>query len=100
MQVALCEITFYLHGARTLKDKRATVRRIIERTRARFDLAISETAEQDVHQRARIGFAAIGPDRRSLESLTDRIIQFIDELFVAERIGLEREILSWKGHYE
>ena len=99
MQVALCEITFFLHGARTLKDKRSIVRRILDRTRARFDVALAETGEQDVHQRARLGFAAIGPDRRALEALTDHVIQFIDELFVAERIGLEREILSWKGHY-
>lgn len=100
MHVGLCEVTFYFHGARTPREKRGQVRRLIDRVRTRFAVSIAETAEQESAQRARLGIALVGQDRRDADMRIDQVVQFMDELFLGERIGLEREVLSWKGVYE
>lgn len=99
MQVGLCELTLYFHGATSMRDKRGQLRRMIERTRQRWPVAMAETGEQDSPNRAKVGFAVIGGDRSEIDSQIDRVIQFMDELHLGERIGVEREILSWKGTY-
>lgn len=100
MQVGLCELTFFFHGATSVRDKRGQLRRMLDRTRQRWPLAIAEVDEHDSANRAKVGFALVGGDRREIESQIDRIIQFMDDMHLGQRIGVEREILSWKGTYD
>ncbi|MGM0578438.1 MAG: DUF503 domain-containing protein [Myxococcota bacterium] len=95
MVVALCEVEFALYEVGSLKVKRKIVRKLVDRVRARFKVSIGEVADQDVHGRARIGFALVGSDGRVLESTLDKILRFMDELYVAERMDVDREIFHW-----
>jgi len=56
------EIDLHLPQAHSLKDKRALVRPILDGARNRFSVASGEVAFQDKWQRARLGFACVGPD--------------------------------------
>ena len=97
MVVGLCEITMRLRQAQSLKDKRRALRQVIERTRARFDLSISETDANDDLRQARVGFAYVSNDSRVVESTLDRVLHFIRELHAAEIVHTEREIVHWEG---
>ena len=52
MQVGLCELTFFFHGAATMRDKRAQLRRMIDRTRQRH--IVYAGAEQRTEKNTRI----------------------------------------------
>lgn len=95
MVVGLCEVCVRIRAARSLKEKRGSMKKIIERTRARFGVSISETGEQDLLQQGRIGFSFVSHDRRKVQSTLDTVVRFMRELYVAEICDVDQEIISW-----
>ncbi|MGV8073085.1 MAG: DUF503 domain-containing protein [Syntrophobacteraceae bacterium] len=93
MTVGIARVSFRLHGNQSLKEKRTVVKSLVEKSRHRFNVSVAEVADQDVHQRATIGIAVIGSDARVLNSLLDRIIDFMDSLGLAELIDREIELI-------
>jgi uncharacterized protein YlxP (DUF503 family) len=67
-----------LPESHSLKDKRMVLRRIKDRTRQKFNVAIAEVGDGDVWQSALVGFAVIANQRRFVESMVEKIVNFID----------------------
>ncbi len=63
--------------ARSLKEKRRSVRSIVDRARARLDVRVVEVDGLDTWQRAVLGFAVVGNDRTVLQSVTDRVLSLV-----------------------
>lgn len=59
MHVAVALVEFHIPHSRSLKDKRAVVRPIVEGLRHRFQLSVAEVGYQDKWQRALIAFAVV-----------------------------------------
>jgi len=93
MTVGVARVTFRLHGNQSLKEKRKVVKSLVEKSRHRFNVSVAEVADQDVHQRATIGISVVGNDSRLLNSLLDRIIEFMDSLNIADLIDHEIELI-------
>lgn len=93
MTVGVARVSFLLHGNQSLKDKRKIVKSLVEKSRHRFNVSVAEVAQMDVHQRAIVGVAVIGNDARVLNSLLDRIIDFMDSLGLAEMLDREIELI-------
>ena len=55
MVVGLLALEIHLPDAHSLKDKRQVVRKLKERLRARFNVAVAELDHQDLWQRATVG---------------------------------------------
>jgi hypothetical protein len=76
MTVGLLSIELHLAGARSLKDKRAVLRRLKDRV-GRLNVAIAEVAHHDLRQRAGLGVVTVGVDQviaeRTLESVVSEI---------------------------
>ena len=101
MTVGVALVSFRLHEIHSLKEKRRIVKSLVEKSRSRFNVAVAEVADQDVHQKASIGIAVIGNDGRVLNSLLDRIIDFMESLGLADLVSREIElipILNWTGY--
>ena len=73
MFVGVLKLTFHIPHARSLKDKRAVVRRFRDRVRARFDVSIAEVGDQDLHQRAVFGVAVVSSDSSVCDALLDKV---------------------------
>ncbi len=69
MHVGVLRLTLHIPHARSLKDKRATVRRFRDRVRARFDVSIAEVDSQDLLQLAVFGVAVVSADRAVCDSV-------------------------------
>jgi len=78
MPVALLQIDLHLPHAHSLKDKRMAIRSVKDRLRKRFNVSVSETAHQDLWQRAGIGIASVGPDARYLEDQLSLALQEVE----------------------
>jgi len=70
------------------------IRKLIDRVRHRFNVAISEVDDNDLWQRAQIGFCTVGNDRRFVNSSLDKITDFIEKMYLAEVIKKEMEIIT------
>ena len=95
MVVGLCELTLVLPGNRSLKGKRKVVRGLVDRLRARHRIAVSETAENDTHDRGVVGFAVVGNDRRRVRAVLDDVLRTVEETCPAEVIDQELEVVDW-----
>lgn len=73
MIVGVLKLTFHVPHARSLKDKRAVVRRFRDRIRARFDVSIAEVAAQDLHQKAVFGVAVVSGDASVCDSVLAQV---------------------------
>ncbi|WP_145644252.1 DUF503 domain-containing protein, partial [Bacillus licheniformis] len=60
-----CECIIY--DASSLKEKRAVLKRIITRIRAKFNVSVSEIDYQDTWQRTSFGIAAVSSSRVQTE---------------------------------
>ena len=97
MTVGVALVGFRLHEIHSLKEKRRIVKSLVEKTRSRFNVSVAEVAHQDVHQQASIGIAVIGSDGRVLNSLLDRIVDFMDSLCLADLVSREIELIPMTG---
>jgi uncharacterized protein YlxP (DUF503 family) len=93
MVVGVCQIAFSLPGTDSLKGKRSVVRRIVDRTRAKYNVAVAEVDALDVHRRAVIGVSVVSNDARHANSLLDHISTYMATLTEAVVVGRSLEIL-------
>jgi uncharacterized protein YlxP (DUF503 family) len=93
MVVGMGVLVFRLHACRSLKSKRSVVKSIIAKIRNHFNASVAEVGANDVYQRAEIGFTMAGSDHQVINAKIDKVINFVEELGLAELIGTEIEIL-------
>ena len=93
MTVGIARLTLYIPDSHSLKEKRMVLRRVKDRTRQKFNVAMAEVEDNDVWQRAVLGLAVVGNDGRFVESALDEVIRFVEGQ--AEVTNTEREIQSF-----
>ena len=94
MVVGICQMDVLIPENHSLKGKRHVLQKLRERVRHRFNVAISEVGDNDLWQRAQIGFCTVGNDRRHINSSLDNVIDFIEEMHLIEVVHTEMEILT------
>lgn len=80
MIVGVCKLDLRIYECRSLKEKRQVLRRIKDRAQNAFGIPVAEVGYQDLWQRAELGFAFVGNDRRVLEGLIEKTCSFIEGL--------------------
>jgi len=94
MVVGVCRLRLALHGVFSLKEKRGSIKRITARVRNSFPVSIAEVAENDQLRSAAIGFSVVGNDGAYVNSVLDKVLDFIEDLCLAEIIDQHRELIS------
>jgi uncharacterized protein YlxP (DUF503 family) len=93
MTVGIARLTLFLPTSHSLKEKRMVLRRVKDRLRGKFNVAVAEVEENDVWQRAVVGLALVGNERRFVESALDEVIRFVRG--EAEVTNAERELQTF-----
>ena len=92
MPVGLLILNIHLPDSHSLKEKRFTVRKIQDRLRARFNVAVGELDHQDLWQRAQVGVAAVASERSVLEKMLRTIEDESYNVLGRDLIGTETEL--------
>jgi hypothetical protein len=95
MVVGVCRISLGIPDTGSLKGKRSVVKRIIGRTQQKFNVAIAEVDDLDLWRRATLGFAVVGNEQPFVNSMVDKILDFIERLELAELLDQEMEFLQY-----
>jgi hypothetical protein len=74
MPVGVLTLEIQLPYAHSLKEKRAVLRKIRDRLRARFNVAVAELDHQDVWQHATLGVTSISDSQVLLESVFRQVL--------------------------
>ena len=73
MVVGLLTLEIHLPYAHSLKDKRQALRKLKDRLRARFNVAVAELDHQDLWQRATVGVVSLSNDSAYLAQLLEAV---------------------------
>jgi uncharacterized protein YlxP (DUF503 family) len=95
MVVGVCLLDIHIPANNSLKGKRQVLRQIIERTKNKFNVAIAEVGDNELWQRAKLGFSVVGNDQRHVNSMLDNVRSFIEGQHIAEVLDSEWEILHY-----
>lgn len=71
-------LTLRIEHARSLKDRRAVVRSLVERLRVRKQVSAAEVGLQDRVGEAQVGFAVVSGDRATARRLVEDVRRFVD----------------------
>jgi uncharacterized protein YlxP (DUF503 family) len=95
LHVGLCRISFMLHGAHSLKEKRQVAQSLIGRTSAKFNVAIAEVEDNDLWQKLTLGISCVSNDGRHANEVISKVVAFLsDARGEAELLDYETEFLS------
>ena len=93
MIIGIGTLTFRIHGCRSLKEKRTVVKTIISRIQHNFNVSIAEVGDNDIHQQAKIGFALVGNNQKTINSKIDKILNLADNISIADFVDSQMEII-------
>ena len=95
MFVGVARLTLQIADSGSLKSKRQVLRRVTDRVKARFNVSVAEVEDQDLWQRATIALAVVSADKRHVDEQIQKILHFVEEMYVAPVVSRELEILSF-----
>jgi uncharacterized protein YlxP (DUF503 family) len=78
----------------SLKGKRGVLRSIQARVSNQFNISVAECGDQDLWQSAILGFGVVGSSRPIVEATLRKVVEFVDNLGLAEIGASEIEFFS------
>lgn len=93
MVVGVSRIEIFFPEAHSLKDRRQMIRKIVDKTRMKFNVSIVELAENNLWQRGSVGLAVMGIKKDHVQTVIERIQEYIESLYVGEVVDTWTEII-------
>lgn len=78
MLVGICEIFIYLPNSHSLKHKRSILSGYIKPLKRMFNISIVEIGQKNLWKNGIIGIACIGENRKTIDGIIEKIINFTD----------------------
>ena len=94
MHVAAVRFDLRLPGCRSLKEKRAVIRPVLDGARNRYRVATAEVDHHDLWQRAAIGVAVVASSATHAAEVLDQVERFVWSFPEVEVVAADR---SWLG---
>ncbi|HXY44329.1 MAG TPA: DUF503 domain-containing protein [Acidimicrobiales bacterium] len=92
--VGVLSVELHIPAARSLKEKRATIRPILDAARTRYRVAVSEVAFQELHQRALLEIAAVASAEHVVVETLDAVERLVWSVAGAEVVSSSRRWLE------
>jgi hypothetical protein len=93
MVVGISRLEIFLPENHSLKEKRQAIKKIVERTRGKFNISIMETDQSNLWQKATVGFAVVGARQDHVASTIEGISRYIESMYIGKVIGSRTEIM-------
>jgi uncharacterized protein YlxP (DUF503 family) len=93
MRIGTLKIRLYAPWVHSLKEKRMVVQSLLAKLTNRFNVSAAEVEDQDVLQTVVIGIASVADSSAFLDSVMDKLIDFIESNTEAQVVSVEREVL-------
>ncbi len=100
MKIGYGSLRLFLHGNGSLKGKRKVIRAIKDRLKNKFNVSVAEVGDQDVWQNIHLGISAVSADAQYLDGLLKQVVNFIDNMHLAEMTDCQMEIIEVHHRYK
>lgn len=95
MFVCVARVTLDIPGGGSIKSRRQVLRRVTDRVKGKFNVAVAEVEDQELAHRAVVALSVVGNERRHVQEMMDKIIGYMDDLYVAPVSSKELEIVPF-----
>lgn len=92
MEIVYIEIKLYASWIHSLKEKRSLVKRLISRVSNKFNVSVCESGDKDSHANIIICIASLASSKSQAYSISDNIVNFIEDETDAQIVDISREI--------
>lgn len=93
MTVGILRLVLFIHESNSLKEKRMVLHSLKARLRNNFNVAVSQIADEDKWQKTTLAVAGIEKDRKNMNSILSRIVNFVSESGRIDLIDYEIELI-------
>lgn len=93
MTVGILELALRINSSQSLKEKRMVLKSLKDRLRNNFNIAVSETDEQDKWQLARLCVVTVNSDKKYVNSLVSKVVEFIQRFPQIELLDYQIELI-------
>jgi uncharacterized protein YlxP (DUF503 family) len=78
MHIGVLTLELHIHGAASLKDKRAVINSVLERIRNRFNVSAAQLDNHDRWQRATLAVAVVSNDRAAANAVLNHVRDLVE----------------------
>ena len=95
MHVGVCRLMIHVPDASSLKEKRQVSRSLTDRIKNRFNVAVAEVEDNNLHQRLTLGISCVSNDSAHANEIISKVVSFVEESRRdVELLDYEIEIIS------
>lgn len=95
MVVGICKLSLIIYSSYSLKDKRRTIKSILEMTKSRFKVSSAEVDDHEIWNKSVIGVSCVANDALQAESIISSVIDFIENDSRVNVIDIDREVIRF-----
>ncbi len=95
MFVCVARVTLDIPAASSLKAKRQVVRRVTDRVKAKFNVAVAEVEDNEIWNRAVVALSVVGNEARHVNEMMEKIVQYVDDMYLAPISSKELEVVPF-----
>ena len=78
MIIGSCKVYLTAEWVYSLKEKRMVVKSLVERMRHKFNIAVAEVEQMDVHRTIVIGFVCVSNEKAHAESMVETVLRYME----------------------
>lgn len=78
MRVGRCRLQLHIPDSNSLKDKRRVLDSLTDRLRQKYNISVAEVGDNDVWRTATLGVACLANDRRFVEAVLNKVVNFVE----------------------
>ena len=93
MRIGGLWVELFISDSCSLKHKRTVLKSIKDRVRNNFNVSIAEIGENDKWQKAILGIAAVGNEKKVVNGILDKVLDFMRQNGEVQVLDFEMEIL-------
>lgn len=97
MRMGWMRVELLIPWSHSLKDKRRPVKSLLEKLRAKFQVAAAEVDAQDLHQRAVLGIGLVAADGGNLAERMRAVREFLHQNPDCQVLDIREESMGWRG---
>jgi uncharacterized protein YlxP (DUF503 family) len=93
MTVGILQLVIFIHDSNSLKQKRMFLHSLKARLRNNFNVAVTQIGDEDKWQKSTLAIVGVERDRKNMNSILCRIINFVKESNGIALINHEMELI-------
>lgn len=93
MTIGILRLEIFIHYSNSLKAKRMVLHSIKQKLRNNFNVAVAQVDDEDKWQKTTIAVVGVERDRKNMNSILSKIIDFVEGFGNINLINHEMELI-------